>query len=45
MIGKNLRANAGYPIQSPGKIASAVIAIVVVLLYVVGFVIASSLSL
>jgi len=45
MIGKKLRANAGFPIQSPGKTAGTVIAVVVLLLYVVGFVLASSLSL
>jgi len=43
MIGKKLRANASYPIHSPTKVAYLVIAALVVLLYVGGFVIASSL--
>ena len=43
MIGKNLRANASYPIQSPGKTAFLIITAIIVLLYVGGFVLASSL--
>jgi len=45
MIGKKLRANASYPTQSPTKVAYLIIALVVVLLYVLGTFIASSLSL
>jgi hypothetical protein len=45
MIGKNLRANASYPIQAPTKVAYLVLAVLVVALYVVGFVLSSSLSL
>jgi len=43
MIGKKIRANASYPIQSPGKVAFFIISALIVLLYVGGFVIASSL--
>jgi len=43
MIGKKIRANASYPIQSPGKIAFLIIASFIILLYIGGFVIASSL--
>jgi hypothetical protein len=43
MIGKKIRANASYPIQSPGKTALLVMAALILLLYVGGFVIASSL--
>jgi hypothetical protein len=45
MIGKKLSANASYPIQSPTKVAYLVIALFVVLLYVFGTFLASSLSL
>ncbi len=44
MIGKNIRANASFPIQEPSKIAYLVIAAVIVLLYVVGAALASSVS-
>ncbi len=43
MIGEKIRANASYPIQAPGKVAYLILAVLVVLLYVGGFAVASSL--
>ena len=43
MIGKKIRANASYPKHAPGRVAYLVLAVLVVLLYVGGFAVASSL--
>jgi hypothetical protein len=43
MIGDKISANASYPIRSPTTVAYLILAFLIVLLYVGGFVIASSL--
>ena len=45
MIGENLRANADKPLQKPSKTAYLFLAAVVLLIWVVGSLISSSLSL
>jgi len=45
MIGKKIKANAGFPIDDPMKMAYAVIASFVVAFFVLGIYLASSLSL
>jgi hypothetical protein len=45
MIGEDLRANAEFPIQEPTKIAYLFLAVVVLLIWILGSVISSSLSL
>jgi hypothetical protein len=44
MIGERIRANADAPLQEPSKTAYLFLAVVVLLMYVVGSVISSSLS-
>jgi len=44
MIGDTIRANADAPIQEPSKTAYLFLAVVVLLMYVVGSVLASSLA-
>jgi hypothetical protein len=45
MIGEDIRANAEFPIQEPTKIAYLFLGAVVLLVWVLGSVISSSLSL